>query len=197
LAWMLWSLLYFVDWSGLATVLSSAEKAEVLCWLAGVPLLILACLLVVEVFGIYSFVLGVLAAVGMLLSIYMMDLDRQAASKPGFSAPCDLVDRVSTSEMLKQPSSSLALGVRNTVWGLVVYSLIAGNVILHYCAQIYLPVWIIFMLCFGAVLASIYFLQHSLTVLQLVCPVSVGLHAVNFALLWCAWGFSEQVRWYW
>lgn len=29
-----------------------------LCWLAGVPLLILACLLVVEVFGIYSFVLG-------------------------------------------------------------------------------------------------------------------------------------------
>jgi len=35
------------------------------------------------------------------------------------------------------------------VWGLVVYSLVAGNVILHYCARVYLPVWIIFVLCFG------------------------------------------------
>ena len=39
-----------------------AENAETLCWLSGVPVLVLACLLVVEVFGIYSFILGQLCA---------------------------------------------------------------------------------------------------------------------------------------
>ena len=57
---------------------------------------------------------GVLAAIGALLSIYLMDVDRQVATKPGYAAACDLGERISTTETLKAPSCSLAFGVRNT-----------------------------------------------------------------------------------
>ena len=56
----------------------------------------------------------VLAAIGALLSIYLMDVDRQVATKPGYAAACDLGERISTTETLKAPSSALAFGVRNT-----------------------------------------------------------------------------------
>ena len=54
---------------------------------------------------------------------------------------------------------------------------------------------ILFILCFGGMLASVYLLFLSLAVLQLVCPVCMGAHLVNFALLWLAWGLSEEMRW--
>lgn len=103
--------------------------------------------------------------------------------------------RVSCTEALKAPSSSLLFGVRNTTFGLGFYLVLLACVLLHAVSAAYFPVWILFVLSFCGAIASLYLLQLSLVVLQIACPLCMGLHLVNFSLLWLSWKFSEEVRW--
>lgn len=103
--------------------------------------------------------------------------------------------RVSCSRALKAPSGSLVFGVRNTTFGLAFYLVLLACVLLHAVSAAYFPLWILFVLSFCGALASLYLLQLSLVVLQIACPLCMGLHLVNFSLLWLSWRFSEEVRW--
>jgi len=193
--WMLWSLLYFVDFEDLVDVLSRAEHAETLCWLTGVPILILLCLVAGDWLGWYAQALGVVSVVGALISMYMIDVNRQYVEHPNYTTSCDLGDRVSCTATMATPSNALVFGIRNSVIGLSFYIIIIACVVLQSITEVYFPVWVVFILCFCGALASIYLLQLSLAVLQIVCPVCTGAHLVNFALLWLAWGYSESIRW--
>lgn len=195
IACILWSMVSFVDWHALATVLSSADQAETVSWLAGVPILIVCIIVTAHLWGCYNLALGLLAVIGALVALYMMDVNRQVAAHENYAAACDISPRVSCTAALKAPSASLVLGMPNAQIGLVFYLAILALTVLEAFTHVYFPVYIVFVLCFCAAIASIYLLQFSLVVLQIVCPVCMGAHLVNFSLLWIAWGYSEQVRW--
>lgn len=176
-------------------MLSNSENAETVSWLAGVPLLVLFCLFLAGISGMFDVALAVVALIGALMTLYLMDVDRQLAHSRDYLATCDLAERVSCTEALKAPSASLVLRLRNTTIGLVFYMVMFACVLLHTVTAAYLPVWVLFVLSVCGTLASVYLLQLSLVVLQIACPLCMGLHLVNFSLLWLSWGYSEQVRW--
>merc|ERR1740130_889637 len=104
----------------------------------------------------------------------MIDVNRQYAEHPNYTTSCDLGDRVSCTATMATPSNALVFGIRNSVIGLSFYIIIIASVVLQSITEVYFPVWVVFILCFCGALASIYLLQLSLAVLQIVCPVCTG-----------------------
>lgn len=81
-------------------MLSNADHAETVSWLAGVPALVLFCLFLADVSGIYGVSLAVVAVIGALMTVYLMDVDQQLVHTGEYRATCDLVARQT---ILKRP----------------------------------------------------------------------------------------------
>ena len=82
----------------LGRVLSNADHAETVSWLAGVPLLVLFCLFLAGVSGIYGVSLVVVTVIGALMTLYLMDVDQQLAHIGEYRATCDLLARQQNSK---------------------------------------------------------------------------------------------------
>ena len=79
-------------------MLSNADHAEIVSWLAGVPLLVLFCLFLAGISGIYGVSLAVVTVIGALMTLYLMDVHQQLAHPGEYRATCDLVARQQNSQ---------------------------------------------------------------------------------------------------
>lgn len=119
--------------------------------------------------------LMMLAAIGLLLSLYGFYVERKAKSKKKYTAICDINDQISCSKAFTSKYSS-HFGISNTIFGSIFYGVV------FVLALYNLTSWV-FYLAVLAVLGTFYLAYLLYVKVKSFCLVCSSIYIINILLL--------------
>ena len=117
----------------------------------------------------------ILSAIGIILSIYALYVERKAKANAKYKAICDLSDRMSCSNAFRSDYGKVFFGIPNSAIGILAYLILLVLAILNINDYI-------FYLSIPAVLATIYLAYALFIKLENTCLVCIGIYATNILL---------------
>ena len=126
------------------------------------------------------FYLIALSSIGLLISLYAFYVKIRMKKDKSYSAACDINEKISCTKAMGSKYGSFFI-VPNSVWGIGFYALLL--------ALSWMQVFqAVFWLSVIAVLGSVYLAYVSFFKIRILCPLCLGIYAVNIGLL--AIGYS-------
>ena len=117
----------------------------------------------------------ILSCLGLLISLYAFYVKKKMEKDKNYSPVCDLSDKVSCTKAMGSEYGSFFI-VPNSVWGIGFYALV---LLLSILGNIEAVIW----LSIVAVLGSIYLAYISFFKIKVLCPLCLGIYAINILIL--------------
>ena len=117
----------------------------------------------------------ILASLGLLISLYAFYVKQRMKKDKNYSPVCDISDKVSCTKAMGSRYGSFFI-VPNSVWGILFYGALA---VLSFMGMIQAVIW----LSVVAVLGSIYLAYASFFKIKVLCPLCLGIYAINILIL--------------
>ena len=116
-----------------------------------------------------------LSAIGILLSVYALYVERKAKADIKYKAVCDISDKMSCSTVFRSDYGKVFFSIPNSAIGIVAYAVLLILAILNFNQYI-------FYLSIIAVLSTVYLAYVLFIKLQNTCLVCIGTYATNILL---------------
>ena len=124
--------------------------------------------------------ISLLAIIGLFLSIYFFFVKQEVRINKKCYVLCDIHERISCTKVAQHKCSSL-FGFSNALLGIGFYILV---LLLGGLDQYQFLFWL-------EVVASLFsvFFMYLMIKIRLLCVVCMGIHIINFLLLWKSYGY--------
>lgn len=118
--------------------------------------------------------LGILALIGLSLSLYAYHVEQYAGKKKNYKPLCDIRERVSCTKAFTSAYGH-TLGTSNSVWGILFYLIMV-------LLAVFGHIQYIFLLSALAVVGSVYLAYILYTRIQTLCIICTSIYVVNILL---------------